>query len=87
METILFMIKYLYAAKPKPVPGLEPESDEEKILFDGALRRRQLRLILGGKMKPHDAAELKALFKVEWSLLIDFFLYNNKVLNLNLHGQ
>ncbi len=51
--------------KPKPVPGLEPESEEEKILFDGALRRRQLRLILGGKMKPHDAAELKALFKVE----------------------
>ena len=31
-------------------------------LFDGALRRRQLRLILGGKMKPDDAAELKALF-------------------------
>jgi acyl-CoA hydrolase len=51
--------------KPKTVPGLEPETDDEKILFDGALRRRQLRLILGGKMKPHDAAELKALFKVE----------------------
>jgi len=26
------------------------------------LRRRQVRLILGGKMKPDDAAELKALF-------------------------
>jgi hypothetical protein len=26
------------------------------------LRRRQLRLILGGKMKPDDATELKALF-------------------------
>jgi hypothetical protein len=31
-------------------------------LFDGALRRRQLRLILAGKMKPDDANELKALF-------------------------
>ena len=47
--------------KPRPVP-MVPETDEEKKLFDGALRRRQLRLILGGKMKPGDATELKALF-------------------------
>ena len=45
-----------------PVPALEPQTEEDKILFDGALRRRQLRLILGGKMKPDDATELKALF-------------------------
>lgn len=45
-----------------PVPELKPETDEEKELFAGALRRRQLRLILGGKMKPNDAKELKALF-------------------------
>lgn len=48
--------------KPKAVPELVPDSEEEKRLFDGALRRRQLRLILGGKMKPGDATELKALF-------------------------
>lgn len=48
--------------KPRPVPQLIAETDEEKKLFDGALRRRQLRLILGGKMKPNDAPELKALF-------------------------
>ena len=48
--------------KPRPVPQLVPETDEEKKLYDGALRRRQLRLILGGKMKPDDATELKALF-------------------------
>ena len=48
--------------KPRAVPELIPETEEEKKLFDGALRRRQLRLILGGKMKPNDAAELKALF-------------------------
>ena len=50
------------AGKPTPVPALYPETVEEKKIFDGALRRRQLRLILGGKMKPHDANELKALF-------------------------
>ncbi|HMK26114.1 MAG TPA: acyl-CoA thioesterase [Chitinophagaceae bacterium] len=48
--------------KPRPVPQLIPESEEEKKLFDSALRRRQLRLILGGKLKPKDATELKALF-------------------------
>jgi hypothetical protein len=39
-----------------------PQTEEENKLFDGALRRRQLRLILGGKMKPDDAQELRALF-------------------------
>jgi acyl-CoA hydrolase len=48
--------------KPRPVPPLEPVTEEERRLFDGALRRRQLRLILGGKMKPDDALELRALF-------------------------
>jgi acyl-CoA hydrolase len=49
--------------KPRPVHELIAETEEEKKIFDGALRRRQLRLILGGKMKPEDAVELKALFK------------------------
>jgi acyl-CoA hydrolase len=48
--------------KPMAVPELIAQTADEKKLFDGALRRRQLRLILGGKMKPDDAAELKALF-------------------------
>jgi acyl-CoA hydrolase len=48
--------------KPRPVPSIVAETEEEKRLYDGALRRRQLRLILGGKMKPQDAEELKALF-------------------------
>ncbi len=51
--------------KPRPVPELITETEEEKKLFDGALRRRQLRLILGGKMKPEDAVELKAFFRNE----------------------
>ena len=48
--------------KPKPVPEIFPETDEEKRLYDGAIRRRQVRLILGGKMKVEDANELRALF-------------------------
>ncbi|MDR0792550.1 MAG: acyl-CoA thioesterase [Chitinophagaceae bacterium] len=48
--------------KPQTVPELVPETEEEKEHFEGALRRRQLRLILAGKMKPDDANELKALF-------------------------
>lgn len=51
--------------RPRTVPQLNPETEEEKKLFEGALRRRQLRLILGGKMKPDDAQELKALFVKE----------------------
>jgi len=58
---------YTFVAQEKDgikvtVPELLPETAEDIILFDGALRRRQLRLILGGKMSPDDATELKALF-------------------------
>lgn len=47
---------------PLKVPALKPETEEEQKRFDGALRRRQLRLVLAGKMKANDATELKALF-------------------------
>lgn len=50
------------SGRPIPVPPVITETEEDKRLYDGALRRRQLRLILGGKMKPDDAVELKALF-------------------------
>lgn len=47
---------------PIQVPDLEPETEEEKSRYDGALRRKQLSLILAGKLKPSEANELKALF-------------------------
>ena len=49
-------------SKTVPVPAIAPETEQDQKLFDGALRRRQLRLILAGKMKANDATELKALF-------------------------
>jgi len=48
---------------PVPVPPLEPETDIEKERYDAALRRKQLSLVLAGKMKPQEATELKALFE------------------------
>jgi acyl-CoA hydrolase len=48
--------------RPIPIQAVEPETEEEQRRYDGALRRRQLALILSGKMKPEDAHELKALF-------------------------
>lgn len=50
---------------PIKVPELIPETDEEKERFASALRRKQLSLILAGKMKPHEATELKKLFTEE----------------------
>jgi len=46
--------------KPRPVPQVIPETEEEIKLYQEALRRRQLRLILSGKMKVDEASELKA---------------------------
>ena len=50
-------------SKPKAVHQVIAETPGEKELYEGALRRRQLRLVLGGKMKPEEAEELKAIFK------------------------
>lgn len=51
-----------YRGKPMESPSVIPETEIEKKHYDGALRRRQLRLILAGRMKPDEATELKALF-------------------------
>ncbi len=61
-EAILTFVAIDQNGAPLPVPALEPETELEKKRFDAALRRRQLSLILGGRMKPEEASELKALF-------------------------
>lgn len=45
--------------KPKKVAELIPETEKEKILYDEALQRRELRLLLAGKLKPENATEIK----------------------------
>ena len=47
---------------PVAIPELIPQSDVEKSRFDAALRRKELSLILSGKMKAQDSIELKKLF-------------------------
>ena len=61
-EAIYTFVAVDQLGNPIHVPELVPETEEEKQRFAGALRRRQLSLILAGKMKAEDATELKALF-------------------------
>lgn len=49
--------------KPINVPGLRPVSAEEQKRYEGASRRRELRLILSGRMKPEEANEIKEFFQ------------------------
>jgi len=46
--------------RPIPVPTLEPETEAEKLKYEGALRRRQIRLVMAGKLDKDQATELKA---------------------------
>ena len=61
-EAIYTFVAVDKSGKTVKVPKVSPETEEEKKRFDAALRRKQLSLILAGKMKADDATELKALF-------------------------
>tara|TARA_B100001094_G_C17991617_1_gene700506 strand:- start:286 stop:795 length:510 start_codon:yes stop_codon:yes gene_type:complete len=62
-EAIYTFVAVDQIGRPIEVPELIPETDEEKARFEGALRRRQLNLIMAGKMNAKDAGELKSLFE------------------------
>lgn len=62
-EAIYTFVAVNESGVPVKVPELIPETDLEKERYEAALRRKQLSLLLAGKMKPSDATELKALFK------------------------
>lgn len=64
-EAYLTFVAVDQLGHPINVPGLTPETEDELSRFDGALRRRQMRLLLAGKIKPEDAPELKSLFTKE----------------------
>jgi acyl-CoA hydrolase len=61
-EAIYTFVAVDQMGSPIGVPEVTPETELEKERFHAALRRRQLSLILAGKMKPEDAGELKKLF-------------------------
>ena len=61
-EAIYTFVAVDINGKPISVDKIKPESEEEQKRYDGALRRRQLSLVLAGKMKAKDATELMALF-------------------------
>ena len=61
-EAIYTFVAVDETGRPVGVPKLTPETNLEKERYDAALRRKQLSLVVAGKMKPNDATELKALF-------------------------
>ncbi len=61
-EAIYTFVAVDDTGRPVKIPQIKPETELEKLRFEGALRRKQLSLVLAGKMKPKDATELKALF-------------------------
>lgn len=66
-EAIYTFVAVDQLGNPIQIPPIEAETALEKERFEGALRRRQLSLILAGKLKPAEATELKALFLEEKS--------------------
>lgn len=64
-EAIYTFVAVDDTGRPTIVPPIQPETDLEKERFMGALRRKQLSLVLAGKMKPSEATELKAIFTEE----------------------
>tara|TARA_Y100001934_G_C12313347_1_gene756103 strand:- start:326 stop:859 length:534 start_codon:yes stop_codon:yes gene_type:complete len=61
-EAIYTFVAVDQLGNPINIPAIQPETEKEKARYEGALRRRQLSLILSGKMEPSEATELKALF-------------------------
>ena len=47
---------------PVSIPKVEPVTEREKKLYEGAKRRRELRLIFAGRLEARDAVEIKSLF-------------------------
>lgn len=62
-EAIYTFVAVDETGRPVEVPELIPETELEKQRFEAALRRKQLSLVLAGKMKPQEATELKAIFQ------------------------
>ncbi|MAP81771.1 MAG: acyl-CoA thioesterase [Aequorivita sp.] len=62
-EAIYTFVAVDEMGSPVSVPQIKPETDLEKERYEAALRRKQLSLVLAGKMKPKEATELRAIFQ------------------------
>lgn len=61
-ESIYTFVAVDKAGKPVKVQPIQPETKQEKERYEAALRRKQLSLVLAGKMDPKEATELKSIF-------------------------
>ena len=64
-EAIYTFVAVNDTMNPVEVPEIIPETELEKSRYEAALRRKQLSLVLAGKMNPQEANELKAIFDIE----------------------
>lgn len=62
-EAIYTFVAVDETGRPIEVAEITPETELEKERFAAALRRKQLSLVLAGKLAPKEATELKALFE------------------------
>ena len=62
-EAIYTFVAVDESGNPVKIPKLVPETKLEKERFEAALRRKQLSLVLAGKLSPKEATELKAIFE------------------------
>jgi acyl-CoA hydrolase len=60
-EAIYTFVAVDDTGRPVEVPQVIPETELEIQRYEAALRRKQLSLVLAGKLNPQDATELKAL--------------------------
>lgn len=63
-QAFLTFVAVDQSGRPIEIAEAIPETEQEHELYKGALRRRQLRLVLAGRMKPDEATELKAIFNL-----------------------
>ncbi len=50
------------SGRPIPVTPIEPETEEEKELYTSALQRRELRMLLAGRIQPDETQVIKKIF-------------------------
>ncbi len=61
-QAFLTFVAVDQTGRPIEVPEVTPETEEEKIQYARALHRRQLRLLMAGRLQAADAEELKKTF-------------------------